>query len=65
MASNIENKALKEQFDKLQKQKQEKLLRRKQQKDEKQPATPPESKTSRAFGIEDDLDLKVEQKTIL
>ena len=57
MASNIENKVLKEQFDKLQKQQQEKMMKRKQMKGDKGPAQKPG--TSDAFGINDDLDLKV------
>ena len=57
MASNIESKTLKDQFDKLQKQQQEKMMKRKQKKEEKPSFQKPV--TNNAFGIDDNLDLKV------
>ena len=64
MASTIESKTLKQQFESLQKQQQEKLLRRKQKQEEKQKVRTKEpsmvsTDASAAFGIDDDLDLKV------
>jgi hypothetical protein len=63
MASTIESKTLKNQFETLQKQQQEKLLRRKQKKEDRQKSAVSVSTldptTSHAFGINDDLDLKV------
>lgn len=59
MASNIESKSLKDQFDKLQRQQQEKLLKRKQKKEEKQPSSVKLEPDGKAFGIDDNLDLKV------
>ncbi len=73
--SAIEGSAtLKTQFEVLQQQQQQKLARRKQKKDERDKAQSgkggrsdsgkQETEVSTAFGIDDDLDLKVSVKTL-
>ncbi len=55
----MENSSLKEQFERLQAQQTEKLMRRKQKKDAEAAEKKPGSAASGAFGITDELDLKV------